>query len=286
MTEDGGVPASDSAPTASAAGAQSPYWVEALSRGLDVLRAFDADHPSLSLAELAQRLGWSRTTPYRFVWTLEHLGYLQRDPESRRYRLGPRVLELGFAYLHSLPLVDLARPYLARLHQETGASAHLGIPDGKDVLYVALVAARRISAITVHVGMRVPAHAGSIGKVLLAFSPPEVVDDLLASGPLPAYTERTVTQPARLRQYLARIREQGYVFNDQEFQLGVRSVAAPIFDGDGAVVAGINAAAPVHEFPDDVVETVVIPAVRRAAAQLSTCLGYRDSLRAAELSKR
>ncbi|HEY7063207.1 MAG TPA: IclR family transcriptional regulator [Chloroflexota bacterium] len=276
----------DPAPAAPSAGADSPYWVEALSRGLDVLRAFDADHPSLSLAELAQRLGWSRTTPYRFVWTLEHLGYLQRDAESRRYRLGPRVLELGFAYLHSLPLVDLARPYLARLHQETGASAHLGILDGKDVLYVALVAARRISAITVNVGMRVPAHAGSIGKVLLAFSAPEVVDALLAGGPLPAYTERTVTQPARLRQYLARIREQGYVFNDQEFQLGVRSVAAPIFDAEGAVVAGINAAAPIHELPDDVVETVVIPAVRRAAAELSACLGHTGAPRAARLAER
>jgi IclR family pca regulon transcriptional regulator len=266
--------------------AQSPYWVEALSRGLDVLRAFDADHPTLSLAELAQRLGWSRTTPYRFVWTLEHLGYLQRDAESRRYRLGPRVLELGFAYLHSLPLVDLARPYLARLHQETGASAHLGILDGKDVLYVALVAARRISAITVHVGTRVPAHAGSIGKVLLAFGPPEAVADLLASGPLPAYTERTVTQPARLRQYLARIREQGYVFNDQEYQVGVRSVAAPIFDRGGTAVAGINAAAPVHEFPEDVVESVVMPAVRRAAEELSACLGYSAPAQRSDSARR
>lgn len=253
-----------------------PYEVGALVRGLEVLRAFNADHPTLSLSELANELGWSRTAPFRFVHTLQRLGYLQQDPQTRRYRLGPRVLELGFEYLHSLQLPEIAQPYLERLRQETGASAHLGILDGLEVVYVARVQTRLMSASNIHVGSRLPAHATSMGKVLLAFQPPEALEILLTQATLPAYTTRTITDPARLRQELVAIKEQGYVFNDQEFEFGIRSIAAPLYGTGGQVVAAINVSAPTPVLAGEAVQQIAIPAVLNVARELSICLGARE----------
>lgn len=256
-------------------GENDPYLVGALVRGLEVLRAFNADHPTLSLSELAGVLGWSRTAPYRFVHTLQRLGYLQQDPQTRRYRLGSRVLELGFEYLHSLQLPEMAQPYLERLRQETGASAHLGILDGLEVVYVARAQTRLMSASNVHVGSRLPAHATSMGKILLAFQPPEILEELLQQTTLTAYTNRTITDPSRLRQELTAIRQCGYVFNDQEFEFGIRSIAAPIYQSGGQVVAALNVSAPTPVLSDEVVQQVAIGAVRQAANELSKCLGYK-----------
>jgi IclR family pca regulon transcriptional regulator len=251
------------------------YMVHALERGLAVLRCFNAEHPSLSLAELASLLGWTRTAPYRLVYTLQRLGYLIQDPQTKRYWLGPRVLELGFEYLHSLQLPELAQPYLEQLRQETGASAHLAILDGREIVYVARVAARRVSAVNIHIGSRLPAHATAMGKVLLAYQPPERLDRILSQGPLEAYTDRTITDRRQLRRVLQRVREQGYVVNDQEFELGIRSVAAPVFDARGQAVAAINIAAPPPVLADEFLQAVAIPAIRRAAMELSACLGFR-----------
>lgn len=251
-----------------------PYMVGALVRGLEVLRAFDTARSSLSLTELANVLGWSRSMPYRFVHTLQRLGYLQQDSQTKRYSLGPQVLELGFEYLHSLQLPDLAQPYLERLREETGASAHLGILEGSEVVYIARVQTRLMSASNIHVGSRLPAHATSMGKALLAFQPPEILEKLLSDHALAAYTTRTITDPVRLREELAGIREKGYVFNDQEFEFGIRSIAAPLHRTGGHVVAAINISAPTPVLNDEMVEGVAIPAVLRVARDLSACLGY------------
>ncbi len=251
------------------------YMVHALERGLAVLRCFNAEHPSLSLTELANLLGWTRTAPYRLVYTLQRLGYLIQDPRTKRYRLGPRVLELGFEYLHSLQLPELAQPYLEQLRQETGASAHLAILDGREIVYVARVAARRVSAVNIHIGSRLPAHATSMGKVLLAYQPSELLDAMLNQGPLEAYTDRTITDVQELRRVLQQIREQGYVVNDQEFEPGIRSVAAPVFNARGQAVAAVNIAAPPPVLTDEFLQAVAIPAVRRVAMELSACLGFR-----------
>ncbi|MBI4493794.1 MAG: helix-turn-helix domain-containing protein [Chloroflexi bacterium] len=248
--------------------------VHALERGLAVLRCFGAERPSLSLSELASLLGWSRTAPYRLVYTLQRLGYLVQDPQTKRYRLGPGVLELGFEYLHGLPLPELAQPYLEQLCQQTGASAHLAILDGREIVYLARAAPRRISATNLHVGSRLPAHATSLGKVLLASQPAEALERLLSEGPLARCTERTIVDPEQLRQTLDAVRAQGFAVSDQEFEAGIRSVAAPIFDTRGAIAAAINVSAPAPLLSDEFVRSVAVPAVRRTAQQLSACLGH------------
>ncbi|MCK9508785.1 MAG: helix-turn-helix domain-containing protein [Pigmentiphaga sp.] len=254
---------------------KDPYWIEALAQGLAVLEAFDGDQPSLSQTDLAQRLGWSRSKPYRFVHTLEKLGFLEREPVGRRYRLTARAMKLGFAYLNQLPLAELAQPVLNRLRTEVGASVHLAILDHDELVYVAQARIALPTSITIHIGSRMPAFASSIGRVLLAHRGAEDVDRILGNGPLPALTDKSTVDPLRFRQKLAQAREQGFVYNDQEFHLGVRSIAAPILDAAGNAVAGLNATAMIYTFTDEVVERTVIPAVVDAARELSQCMGYR-----------
>lgn len=265
--------ASDTA-SASAATDKDPYWVEALAQGLAVLHAFDDAHPSLTQTEIANRLGWGRSKPYRFVHTLERLGYLARDASGRAFRLTTRTMHLGFSYLAHQPLVELAQPILDDLRLRVGASTHLAVLDGEELVYLALSRTALPTAINIHVGSRMPAYASSIGRVLLAHLPPQERDRFLGDRPIPALTPKSTVDPRAFRKKLDEARREGYIFNDEEYHLGIRSIAAPVFDAQGQVVAGINATALTAVFSDEQVKTRVVPAVLEAAAALSAGLGF------------
>ncbi|HEX2909961.1 MAG TPA: IclR family transcriptional regulator [Chloroflexia bacterium] len=252
-----------------------PYMVNALVRGLEVLRCFTAAQPSLSLTEIANRLGWSRTAPFRLVYTLQKLGYLQQEPYTKRYRLTSKVLELGFDYLNSLQLTEIARPYLEHLRDDTGASVHLGILEGAEVVYIDRVQTRLAVASNVHVGSRLPVHATSIGKVLLAFQPPVVIESFLAQPALPAYTENTHTALAQLRAELQDIRLKGMAISDQEYEMGIRSIAAPIRDFNGKAVAAINISGPTTVLKNTSLTSAEAEAVLSASYAISNWLGYK-----------
>jgi len=263
---------------------KDPYWVDALSQGLAVLHAFDDEHPTLTLTEIATRLGWGRSKPFRFVHTLEKLGYLSRDPSGRAYRLTTRAMHLGFTYLARQPLVELAQPILDALRQQVGASTHLAVLEQGELVYLALSRTALPTGINVHVGSRMPAYASSIGRVLLANLPPDAREQLLGDRPIPALTPKSTVEPRAFRKKLEQARRDGFIFNDEEYLLGIRSVAAPVFDARGEVVAGINATALTTVFSDESIASVVIPAVKAAAAQLSAGLGWlptREALPAA-----
>ena len=149
-------------------GSGEGYLVNSLVRGLQLLEEFTRERGSLSLPEIAERRGLNRTTAYRFIYTLRHLGYVELEPDTRRYRLGPKVLQLGFEFLHSQPLVAVAEPLLRELRDETGESAHLGVLDGDAVVYLVRVASEGVFSASVSVGSRLPAHTTSMGRVLLA----------------------------------------------------------------------------------------------------------------------
>jgi IclR family pca regulon transcriptional regulator len=251
------------------------YVVGALVRGLEVLRCFDREHPTLSLGNVARRLGWRRTEPFRFLHTLESLGYLHRDPVTKRYRLTTKVLEIGFVALANLPLPDLAQPYLERLRDRTNGSAHVGILDGREVVYVARAASRAILGSTIHIGSRLPAHATAIGKTLLASQSDAWLQRWLAHHDLKPYTATTLAETPALLRELAQIRERGYAISNAEFEMGIRSVAAPIVDAAGEAVAAVNVSAPFDALSDDTLRGVVIPAVREVAADLSVAYGRR-----------
>jgi IclR family transcriptional regulator, pca regulon regulatory protein len=216
-------------------------FVQSLSRGLAVIRAFDGENPELTLSEVARIAGLTRASARRFLHTLVDLGYMRTD--GRRFSLRAKILELGYAYLSSLSLPEVAMPHLEQLVEQVHESSSVSVLDGDEVVYVARVPTKRIMRIAISVGTHFPAFATSMGRVLLAGQSDDWLDGYLASAPMRPITRYTIADPARLRAELVRIRQDGWAFVDQELEEGLRSVAAPIRDGDGRVVAAMNLSA-------------------------------------------
>ncbi|MCY1144407.1 helix-turn-helix domain-containing protein [Actinoplanes sp. Pm04-4] len=217
---------------------REPHHVQSLERGLAVIRAFDAQHPELTLSEVAKICDLTRAAARRFLLTLADLGYVRTD--GRLFSLTPRVLELGYAFLSSLSLPELAAPHLERLVAQVHESSSLSILDGDDIVYVARVPTSRIMAVSINLGTRFPAYATSMGRVLLAALPPADLDAYLARASLDRLTAKTLTTPAALEGALARVSAQGYAIVDQELEEGLRAIAAPIHDRSGAVAGAVN----------------------------------------------
>lgn len=212
-------------------------FVQSLARGLSVIRAFDAEHASLTLSEVAQRADITRAAARRFLHTLVALGYVRES--GRDFALTPRVLELGYSYLSALSLPEVVHPHLERLSHLVDESVSAAVLDGSDIVYVSRVPTRRIMSVGITIGTRFPAHATSMGRVLLAHLPAPERDAALAQ-PLATLTARTVADPRVLAEHLDRIRDAGYAIVDGELEEGVRSVAAPVRGRGGQVVAAIN----------------------------------------------
>jgi IclR family transcriptional regulator, pca regulon regulatory protein len=218
-----------------------PDFVQSLQRGLAVIRAFDADHPKLTLSEVAATTGVTRAAARRFLLTLTELGYVRAD--GRRFSLTARVLELGYAYLSSLTLPEVAEPHLEALVAEVNESTSVSVLDGSDIVYVARVPVSRIMTVAISVGTRFPAYATSMGRVLLAGLPAPELEEYLSGLNPQSLTSRTINSIAALRAELERVRAQGWALVNQELEEGLRAVAAPIRDPDGNVVAALNISA-------------------------------------------
>lgn len=228
-------------PSGDAAGeeqARDGDYVQSLERGLSVIRAFDAEHPKLTLSEVATSTGLSRAAARRFLRTLVQLGYMRS--EGSRFALRPKVLELGYAYLSSLTLPEVAMPHLEQLVEQVHESSSVSELDGDHVVYIARVPTKRIMSVAISVGTRFPAYATSMGRVLLAAQPEERLSAYLEGTSLKGLTGHTITDPAELRRELRKIRTQGWAIVDQELEEGLRSAAAPIRDADGQVIAAVN----------------------------------------------
>src|ERR1700678_2701993 len=218
----------------------STEFVQSLERGLSVIRAFDADHPKLTLSEVAASTGLSRAAARRFLRTLVQLGYMRSD--GSRFALRPKILELGYAYLSSLTLPEVAMPHLEQLVEQVHESSSVSELDGDDVVYIARVPTKRIMTVTISVGTRFPAYATSMGRVLLAAQPEPWLDAYLSTAALHHLTGHTITTASGLRQELRKIRANGWALIDQELEEGLRSLAAPIRDSDGTLVAAVHSA--------------------------------------------
>lgn len=245
--------------------------MQSLARGLAVIRAFDAEHPSLTLSEVARRAEITRAAAGRFLRTLEQLGYVRGSAGAgvgRTFGLTPRVLELGFSYLSALSIPEIVQPHLERLSREVDESVSAAVLDGGDIVYIARVPTRRIMSVRITIGTRFPAFATSMGRVLLAGMPDAALDAALEASVLPSLTTRTVTDTARLREELERVRAQGWALVDGELEPGLRSVAVPLHDRRGEVVAAVNVSTSATR---DTVEHVVerhLPPLRRTAAAI------------------
>lgn len=216
-------------------------FVNSLARGLAIIRAFDAEHAEMTLSEVAERTAMTRAGARRFLLTLTTLGYVVKD--ARKFRLSPKILTLGYAYMSSLPLAELAQPHLDRVTQETGESSSVAVLDNFDITYITRSRSKRLLMFGIHVGTRLPACTTSMGRVLLTQLAPAAFDAYLDAVEIERFTARTITRKSALRQEVERARDQGYYVLDQELEIGVRSIAVPIrARSDNRMLAAMNIA--------------------------------------------
>ncbi len=262
-----------------AAGARESDFVQSLQRGLAVIRAFDAEHPALTLSEVARVTGLARAAARRFLLTLVELGYM-RVEEGRLFRLSPRVLELGRPYLASLTLPEIAKPHLADLVVAVRESATVAVLDDDEIVYVEHVPAKRIMSIQITVGDRDPAYATSLGRVLLAGQGEAWLEDYWRRGRFTAITPRTIAAPERLRSELGRVRRQGFALVDQELEEGLRALAAPILDEHGSVVAAVNVAVHTSRWSVEAIRHELLPRLLETAKAIQHDLAATGRARA------
>jgi IclR family transcriptional regulator, pca regulon regulatory protein len=257
--------------------ARGTHFVQSLERGLAVIRAFDASTPELTLSEVARLTGLTRAAARRFLLTLVDLGYVRTD--GRLFALSPRVLELGYAYLSALTLPEVAEPHLERLVAEVRESSSVSVLDGEDIVYVARVPTSRIMRVAINVGTRFPAYATSMGRVLLAGMDDEELEAFVERADLRRLTERTVTTADALRRELRRARSQGWALVDQELEEGLRSVAAPIRDRSGHVIAAVNVSAHASRTSKEAMRRELVPPLLAAAARIEADLRVANPTR-------
>ncbi|WP_425340634.1 IclR family transcriptional regulator [Caldimonas aquatica] len=246
-------------------------YVQSFARGLAVVRTFSAEAPAQTIAEVAERAGLTRAGARRILHTLQHLGYV--EAEGRLFRLTPKILDLGFAYLSSLPLWNLAEPVMEDLVQDVKESCSAAVLDGTDIVYVLRVPTHKIMAINLGVGSRLPAYCTSMGRVLLAGLPPAALEARLAQMRLEPRTPKTVTDPARLRELIEQVRMQGWALVAEELEEGLVSLAAPIRGRQGEVVAAINVSGQQHRTPPVVMLERFLPKLLKAAHEISAMIG-------------
>lgn len=235
-------------------------YMAGLGKGLAVIECFDNAHKRLTVAEAAERVGLSRAAARRCLLTLVRLGYAAFD--GKFFRLTPRVMRLGYAYLSSTLMPQLVQPFLEQLSGQIQESSSASILDGDEIVYVARAATKRIMSIGLNVGTRLPAFCTSMGRVLLAALPPEDARARLAACDRRKWTPATITSVDALMAALAKVRAQGYSVIDQELETGLVSIATPILDDSGRTVAAINIGTQSARFPAAALPQRFLPRLR------------------------
>lgn len=261
----------------SAGGSQS------LERGLLILTTFTESQPVLGIADLARAVGLNKSTTYRYVTTLTKLHFLQQDPDTKKYSLGARVIDLGAAAINSMEITRIAGRHLQALADETGHTVSLAVLDGSDVVYLDRRRSRRgqnpALDLNLHVGSRLPAYCTSMGKVLLAGRDPGVLRMLLDRTDLARRGPKTITAREQMMTALATVRSNGIAYNDEELAPGLRSLAAPVRSRTGDVIAAVNVSVHlsiVHVSLESLINRFEQP-LRRTAAAISARLGYHPA---------
>lgn len=254
------------------------YIVSSLVRGLKILSTFTVKQPSLKVSEIAELANLDQATVFRFVYTLERLGYLVREEDTKRYHQGVRMLTLCLPARESITVRDVALPYMNELSKFTNETVKLGILDNIDVVMVAVVEIPDKLVYRTPIGHRSPVHCTALGKVLLAFQPMETWDTMISQIDFSPRTEKTIVDPQKFRECLLETRNQGYALQDGEQILGLSSLAAPIFDSSGKIVAGLNVSGLSIHFLEQGKPDFLIDELIKCATNISTKLGYSAEL--------
>ncbi|MCP8883772.1 helix-turn-helix domain-containing protein [Devosia sp. XJ19-1] len=244
--------------------------IHGLMRGLAVIECFDEEHARMSITDVAQRTGLERATARRCLLTLAHLGYASYD--GKFFQLTPRVLNLGHSYLAATPLPRLIQPFLEELAHATSESTSAAVLEGPDILYVARASTRRVMSINLGAGARLPAYCTSMGRTLLAALPADEAQTILDRSEIVAYTERTKADMATITTELAVVAAQGFAVIDQELELGLCSIAVPLYNAAGQVVAAINIGAQTARAPTSRMIAHFLPLMRKVQAEVRPLL--------------
>jgi IclR family pca regulon transcriptional regulator len=245
-------------------------YVQSFARGLEVIRSFSARAPRQTLTEVATRTGLTRAGARRILLTLQTLGYVESD--GKLFALTPRILDLGFAYLSSMPMWDVAEPVMEQLVEQVKESVSAAVLEGADIVYVLRVSTRKIMRNSLGIGSRLPAYCTSMGRTLLAGLPDEEVLRLLRSAPLEARTRHTLTDPQAVLARVQQARRQGWCLVNQELEEGLLSMAAPVVDRAGRTVAAINISGQVNRTTPRQMQEAMLAPLRETARQISSRL--------------
>ena len=247
--------------------------MQSFARGLEVIRSFSAQSPRQTLSEVAGRTGLTRAGARRILLTLQTLGYVESD--GKLFRLTARMLDLGFAYLSSLPIWNLAEPLMETLAGQVKESCSAAVLDGTDIVYVMRVSTHKIMSISLGVGSRLPAYCTSMGRMLLSALPPDQMMKVLQASERSARTRYTLTDPDELAAKIAQVRKQGWSMVNQELEEGLVSMAAAITDRAGQTVAALNISGQANRTSAKVMQETMLPALLEAAQSISQRLSLQ-----------
>ena len=248
------------------------YNVRAVERALQIMDCFDDEHPEMGISEIAQVVGLHKATAYRIVTTLVNYGYLEWMPDSQKYKLGLELSNLGYKVIRRMDLRSEALPHMRKLVHEWDETCDLSIYNQGRVFYIEVLQGSHALTIAAAVGQRLPVHCTASGKLFLAYLPPEELDAIL-NQPLAAYTENTITSPEKLRDQLEIVRERGYAIDNEENEIGICALAAPIFNHSGTVIAAISVPSPTSRMTSERIAEIAV-AYKEAGKAISHRMGY------------
>jgi DNA-binding IclR family transcriptional regulator len=249
------------------------YNVRAVERALQIMDCFSTDHPERGISEIAQHVGLHKATTHRIVTTLVNFGYLERSSDDQKYKLGMRLANLGNKVIKHIEIRDEALPIMNGLVGKLDEACDLSIFDRGDVYYVVVIKSTHALSIAAAVGQRLPPYCTASGKMLLAYLSPEELDGYIKL-PIKSFTEKTVTQPDELRRQLALFRQQGYAYDDEEYEVGIRAVAVPIFNHQEKVVAALGIPSPTSRMTSERIPEIA-RILKEAGEEISHKLGWR-----------
>src|SRR5699024_416414 len=245
------------------------YISTSLKRGLDILQLFDEENTSLSLSEISKKLEVNRTVPYRLMFTLREEGYVIQDPVTKRYKLSPKVLSLGYSYINSFKLPELIHPYLEEIRNEINASCYLSVLDEKYVVYIGAATVKELTGINVSISTRLPSYVTANSKLLLSYQSQDKLKEILDKGEIYQFTDHTFKHREQLIEELKDIRKQGYAKTEKEFIDFISSVAVPVFDSSSQVIAAINVVVPNTSFDKNFLLETALPKLLEVSKKIN-----------------
>lgn len=246
--------------------------VNSLRRGLAVLKAFAKHHEAMTISEVAAETDMAPASARRMLLTLVDLGYVEQH--GKRFRVAPKVLDLGYSYLSSMPLWQIAQPVLERISEKFQLSSSASVLDGCDILYAFRATHGDVSTVLVSTGTRQPAHVTAMGRVMLANLPAEKLNEIIARIDFSPLTVNSVSRPDELRKIIDKVRGQDYAIVDEELEIGLRAIAVPIRNRQGTVIAAINAAGRSRSLTRDVLINNILPVMRDGADEIRARLPH------------